>query len=71
MPIFKRLFHHCKMKITETSNVIQFDDLGYPLMLCITKCPICGRSKQEWYDISAQYYTKMKDELVECKWKKV
>lgn len=34
-----------KVKIVERSNVIQFDDMGYPLRLCIM-----SDGKQEWLD---------------------
>lgn len=38
--------------ISETSNVLQLDDMGYPAMLCIVKCKNCGKSKQIWVDVS-------------------
>lgn len=37
--------------ITEKSNILQLDDMGYPLMLCIIKCDKCGKSKQVWIDV--------------------
>lgn len=41
--------HRCNFKITEYSNVIQYDTMGYPLRLCIEKCD-CGKSRQAWID---------------------
>ena len=32
-------------KITQVSNVIQQDDMEYPLRLCIEKCSKCGKSE--------------------------
>lgn len=43
------LFHKHNYKITEKSNVIQFDEMGYPLRLCIIECT-CGKSDQMWID---------------------
>ena len=33
------------------SNVLQVDDLGYPLRLCIFHCDKCGKSEQQWVDV--------------------
>lgn len=33
--------------ITEKSNVLQLDDMGYPLRLFICKCSKCGKSSQQ------------------------
>ena len=46
----KRLFHSCNYNITDRSNVLQLDEMGYPLRLCIVKCPICGKTDQMWLD---------------------
>lgn len=35
-----------------TSNIIQFDDMGYPLMLCISG------NDQIWVDMSKEYAEK-------------
>ena len=40
--------------IDKTSNAIQLDDMGHPLMLCICRCINCGFSKQEWIDVSVE-----------------
>lgn len=37
---------------TERSNVLQLDDLGYPLRLYMMRCTKCGESKQRWIDVS-------------------
>lgn len=34
-----------RIKIVERSNIIQYDDMGYPLRLCIM-----SDGKQEWID---------------------
>ena len=39
-------------KITERSNALQLDEMGYPLRLCIVKCTKCGRTDQHWIDVS-------------------
>lgn len=57
-------FRNHDYKISECSNVIQFDDMGYPLRLCILKC-YCGATKQTWID------TKRKDDDVILKWSTV
>lgn len=68
MKIFKKK-HTCDFnKIIERSNVIQFDDMGYPLRLCILKCE-CGMTDQAWLDTGKRY--EMKENDVECKWEKV
>lgn len=47
-------WRHCKHHFvrTERSNVLQLDDLGYPLRLFITTCTKCGASQQQWFDVS-------------------
>ena len=51
MQLFKQLFHrHCFNKVDYKSNVIQYDSMGYPLRLYITKCD-CGMTNQEWIDV--------------------
>lgn len=47
------MFFRCKhdYKITERSNALQQDDMGYPLRLFICKCTKCGKSKQQWIDV--------------------
>ena len=63
----KKFFHKHDFKITERSNVIQYDEMGYPLRLYISKCD-CGISNQEWIDIDINSITK--DDVV-CKWTNV
>lgn len=44
--LMKRV-HKCSFdKIVERSNVIQYDDMGYPLRLCICQCK-CGKTNQQ------------------------
>lgn len=45
---------HRNMSITERSNVVQPDDMGYPLRLCIVKCVKCGRTEHRWLDTIIQ-----------------
>ena len=37
--------------ITERSNALQLDEMGYPLRLFICKCSKCGISDQQWIDV--------------------
>ena len=55
MRLFKRLFK-CKhdYEVTEMTNVLQQDDKGYPLRLCIWKCTKCGKSEQVWLDVAEE-----------------
>lgn len=63
--IFKRK-HICDFnEIVYRSNAIQFDEMGYPLRLCILKCK-CGETTQEWIDTGKRY--KMKENDVEVLW---
>lgn len=55
--------------ITKKSNVLQLDDMGYPLCLCIEKCWKCGESKQSWVDVSLKCLDKLETgEYVLLKW---
>lgn len=56
-----KLFHSHYFKVVERSNVIQFDDMGYPLRLCIVKCS-CGETDQMWID------TTERNEDIVLKW---
>ena len=49
MKWFSRFCNH-DWVVTDTSNVIQADSMGYPLRLVIVKCKRCGKSKQIWLD---------------------
>ena len=52
------------------SNVIQLDEMGYPLRLCIEKCVKCGQSKQNWIDISVESLKELDSgKSVLCTWK--
>jgi len=62
----KKLFHKHDFKITEYSNIIQYDDMGYPLRLFIERCD-CGECKQSWIDITESAVRKT-DAV--CKWYK-
>lgn len=67
---FKKKCHH-DWTVTEVSNIIQFDDMGYPLLLCIETCSKCGKSQQSWIDISNNLLTeKDYESLLLCKWRK-
>ena len=46
-------FFECNHKyvITEASNVLQVDDMGYPLRLFIVKCSKCSNTDQQWIDV--------------------
>lgn len=37
--------------VTKLSNIIQQDEMEYPLMLCIAECK-CGATEQQWIDVS-------------------
>ena len=68
-----RLFK-CKhdWRTTAISNVIQLDDMGYPLKLVNRSCVKCGQSKQEWVDVSEKVFDKIKTgENVLLKWTQV
>ena len=48
--MLKKIFHKCYFnKIVERSNVIQYDEMGYPLRLCICQCE-CGDTNHQWLD---------------------
>lgn len=56
-----RLFKcHHNWEITERSNVIQQDDMGYPLRLFIRKCSKCGKSDQQWIDVNESELEELK-----------
>lgn len=65
--IFKKK-HICDFnKIVQRSNAIQFDEMGYPLRLCILKCEY-GTTTQAWIDIGKRY--EMEKDDVEVLWDK-
>ena len=43
-----------KWKIEQWSNVLQLDDMGYPLRLCIQHCHKCVKTDQAWIDVSKE-----------------
>ena len=58
--------------ITERSNVMQLDDMGYPLRLYIVKCSKCGKSEQKWIDVSVSECEELQDgKSVLVKWTEV
>lgn len=61
----------CKHKwiITNTSNTLQLDDMGYPLRLCIVKCRKCGKIEQQWIDVNTEVLSGLNTgRFVEVKW---
>jgi hypothetical protein len=57
--------------ITENSNVLQQDSMGYPLRLYISKCTKCGSSRQEWIDVAESALKGLDTgEFVLLKWEK-
>ena len=65
--IFKKK-HICDFnKIVRRSNAIQFDEMGYPLRLCILKCE-CGATTQIWVDTGKR--NEMGENDVEVIWDK-
>ena len=62
--IFKKK-HICEFnKIVRKSNAIQFDEMGYPLRLCIFKCE-CETTTQRWVDTGERYEMK-ENEVNKC-----
>lgn len=71
MCLFQRECKH-DWKLTEKSNVLQQDDMGYPLRLYIQKCTKCGKSEQVWVDVSEEALKGLlTGESVLLKWKKI
>lgn len=68
MGIFKKK-HTCNFEISQTSNVVHFDEMGYPLRLVIVKCRDCGKTEQWWIDTGKRYELKKGD--VKCQWTKL
>ena len=40
--------------VSDISNILQQDSMGYPLRLCIVKCSKCGKTEQMWIDVSVE-----------------
>lgn len=56
-------------RIDQRSNVLQLDDMGYPLRLFIVKCKHCGYSDQQWIDVPVEEYKEIETgESVLLKW---
>lgn len=69
--MFEKLFgcNH-NWQITERSNVLQQDNMGYPLRLCILKCSKCGKSEQIWMDVAEEALQELETgESVLLEWK--
>ena len=67
-----RLNKKCKHEfvISQRSNVLQLDGMGYPLRLCIVKCEHCGHSDQWWIDVPVEEYKEVETgESVLLKWR--
>ena len=50
MKLFKRKCKHY-WNVCQRSNILQQDEMGYPLRLFIVKCEICGKYDQIWVDV--------------------
>lgn len=66
--MFNRKCKH-EWRITEVSNALQVDDMGYPLRLVIEVCSKCGISEQVWIDVRKELLDDKQFVLV--KWHKV
>lgn len=59
-------------KITHRSNILQQDDMGYPLRLFICKCTKCGKSEQQWLDVSVEFLNELNtSESFLLEWRRV
>lgn len=57
--------------IEKRSNILQLDDMGYPLRLCICKCSKCKKYKQLWIDVAEDELDELKnDKSYLLKWDK-
>lgn len=43
-----------KWKCVKRSNLLQLDDMGYPLRLFIFECSKCHITKQMWVDVPVE-----------------
>lgn len=70
MRLFKCKNH--EWRVTERSNVIQQDEMGYPLRLCIIECKKCGKSEHRWIDVAEECLNEIDTgESVLLEWGKV
>lgn len=55
-------------KLIAISNVLQQDEIGYPLRLCIYECE-CGAFEQRWVDVHEGSLERLKtgDDVL-CRW---
>lgn len=61
----------CKHRwvMSEKSNALQLDDMGYPLRLFLCKCSKCGKTEQRWLDVSVEELSELKSgKSVLVKW---
>lgn len=59
-------------KVEEWSNVLQQDDMGYPLRLFICKCRKCGKCEQQWIDVAEESLKQLETgESVLLEWHKI
>lgn len=66
MGLFKCKHHWV---VSEKSNALQLDDMGYPLRLFICKCSKCGKIEQRWLDVSVEELSELKSgKSVLVKW---
>lgn len=69
---FKIRRNNHNWKITEKSNVLQQDDMGYPLRLFICTCSKCGKTEHKWIDDMEAVIKNLKDgKDVLIKWENV
>lgn len=65
----KRCRH--KFAVSERSNILQLDGMGYPLRLCIVTCSKCGKSDQWWLDVGFDELEEIESgKSVLIKWRK-
>ena len=58
-------------KLYKESNILQFDDYGYPLRLSIMKCSKCQKYDQQWNDIPIEETEELRTgESFLLEWKK-
>ena len=65
MKFFKLNINKCRARghdweVTERSNTIQQDEMGYPLRLCIVTCKRCGISEHHWLDTNISALDELK-----------
>ena len=58
--LFKKECNH-EWHTIEYSNVLQLDDMGYPLRLVIRKCSKCGKTDQHWRDVPKESLKQLDD----------